>query len=771
MRLPIKWLKVALKYFTSSIRRKIILPYAVLTLMLAIFGVFIVTRLVAGSFEARLKNQLLQAGRVVSDEIVNQERVRLTVERSVANTEGVAEALVDRDYEQLNELIAPIIGNHRDIDGIMVINAQGKEVLRLQRNNLAANTPAQTSLNSGADFFSWPAVRRALAGTDNGAKEIQVAQDPKTKELIIYTIGPVQTSNGIVGAVLIGTYLKKQIDAIKKLALVDITLFDEKAQVVYSTLVNDPEQARQIFQVFTPERYHQVIRLQEVTLLDEILGPEQTTDQEVSVRGQTYRLGYAPFLLRGQIYGVYAVALPTNFITDTNDQSRNILSLVFTVGVVLVFGIGYLVSRRIIKPITRLVQTAQAIAKGDLDQRTRLQEPDEIGILATTFDNMTSELQRLLKIQREEASKLNAILTSIADGVIVQDLAGNTVIMNPAAENILQTMEENFLPQPQPQALLPEPRADDSAATFLSNLTGLDFRESRRFEVGQRTLSALSAPVMTSEKEQLGSVVVLRDISREVESEKLKDDFITSISHELRTPLTAIKGYNQLLGMMAGAKLDERELNFIATIDKNVEDLLQLIQEMLDLSQINAGTLGIDHESLDFSELVETETQKWVEKMAEKDLSFAVHIPEQPVWVEGDRSRLVRVINNLISNAYDYTLPGGQVEIRVTADNSHLQTDIIDSGVGIAPEHQRFLFTRFFRAIHEESTYEVSGAGLGLYISKAIIEAHNGQIWMASSEVNRGSTFSFTLPLIDLEHVASLTDEPIEQLETDNQSV
>lgn len=744
------WLQAGLHYFSSSIRNKIIIPYALLTLMLAVLGVFIVTRLVAGSFEERLKNQLVEAGRVVSDEVVNRERNRLEIQRAVANTEGVAEALVNRNFAGLDDLISPLIANYKDIDSVVLLDTQGKEVLRLQREDNAPNVAAQTYRGSGADFSVWLPVKRVLTNDNDGAKEVQIALDSTSDELIIYTIGSIQNSNGIIGAALVGTYLTKEIEAIQNLALADITLFDEIGEVIYSTLVPNKTEAQEVFKIFTPARYQEVIKQDGVTFLDEVEGPNGPEIQDVQARGQIYRLAYAPFILRNRIYGVYAVALPTSFITETNDQNRNVLALIFSGGVVLVLVIGYAVSQRIIGPIVKLVKTSQAIARGELDQRTGLVQGDEIGILAATFDDMTDELQRLLRVQRDEASKLNAILSSIADGVIVQDDEGNTVIMNPAAENILEAVGGDFRyasPVSAPH--------EAQASPLLTHLTGLEFHETRRFEAGQRVLSALSAPVLTADKEQLGSVVVLRDITREVESERLKDDFITSISHELRTPLTAIKGYNELLRMTAGDKLDTRQLSFIETVDKNVGDLLQLIQEMLDLSQINAGTLGIDQEPVNLAQLITSESEKWTEKMEERELTFAVHVPDEPVWVEGDWSRLTRVVHNLIRNAHDYTLPGGQIEVRLKRENGRGQAEFIDTGVGIAPEQQRFLFTRFFRAIHAESTFEVSGAGLGLYISKAIIEAHQGEIWL-ESKLNQGSTFTFALPIIET------VDNPLE---------
>jgi signal transduction histidine kinase len=761
MKTPAQWLRAGSKFFSSSISNRIIIPYALLTLVLAAFGVFVVTQLVAGSFEERLKNQLIEAARIVSDEVVNRERLRLEMERTVANTIGLPQALVDRDFEELYDLVFPHIANTKAIDSVVLLDTQGKEVLRLQRETVDANVPLQTYKGSGADFFGWSAVARVLSDPQGSLKDVQIAQDTNSNELIIYTVGPVKTSEGTVGAVLVGTYLKRELDAIHELALADITLFDEQGQVIISTLVLDEAEAAEVFKVFTPERFQQVVdNAEDVVYFDEVEEPE-----EVETRGQTYRLAYAPFILRGQVYGVYAVALPTNFITNTNNQSRTLLSLIFSAGVVAVLVIGYVVSQRIIRPIIRLVQTSQDIAKGNLDRRTGLQREDEIGILASTFDNMTSELQKKTIELREEASKLTAILHSIADGVIVQDLEGHIITTNPAAEEILEAIGDDFMP-PEPEAGYlgagQEPGQTQSRQ-LLNHLTGLEFHETRRFEMGRRVLSALSAPVVTSDGEQLGSVVVLRDITREVEAERLKDDFITSMSHELRTPPTAIKGYNDLLKMTAN-NLDERQKSFIEAIEQNVTDLLNIIQQMLDLSQIDAGTLGIDQELENLVELIETEAEQWAEQMEEKGLAFSVHLPDEPIWVEGDWNRLTQVMHNLLSNAYNYTLSGGNVEVSVKQKDGQVQVDVKDTGVGISKEDQRFLFTRFFRAIHEESTFEVSGVGLGLYMSKAIIEAHNGSIWM-ESELYQGSTFSFALPMADAELVDA-EEEIMEYLET-----
>jgi signal transduction histidine kinase len=356
----------------------------------------------------------------------------------------------------------------------------------------------------------------------------------------------------------------------------------------------------------------------------------------------------------------------------------------------------------------------------------------------------------VIRRQEQEAGKLNAILNSIADGVIMQDLAGKIETTNPSAQQLIDALTTDFISassqmDPAKQQAQVEARLD----SLFHYLASLEPYKTQNIEIGRYVLSTRAAPVTNQDGEPTGNVVVLRDITYEVEAKKLKDDFVTTVSHELRTPLSVIKGYNDLLRMNAGRVAEEYRPNFFKSldnIDKHIDDLLDLIEKTLDLTQINAGALGIDRERLNLSRIIATETAQWRERMTEKQLTYQLHLPDEPIWVEGDENRLVRVINNLLKNAHSYTLPGGVVEVSVHRLPEQVLVNITDTGVGISKRDQPFLFSRFYRAIHAEGTYEVSGAGLGLFLSKAIIEAHGGQIWF-ESEVKEGSTFSFTLPV------------------------
>ena len=361
-------------------------------------------------------------------------------------------------------------------------------------------------------------------------------------------------------------------------------------------------------------------------------------------------------------------------------------------------------------------------------------------------------IQRVVQAQKREAGKLKAILDSIADGVIVQDEAGNIEMMNPSARHILDALSGN-LPVPREQTLDSEAyqaRVKAKESSLLSYLAGLEFYEPQNIEIERRVLNALSAPVVMPAGERAGAVFVLRDVTSEVEAIKLKDNFITSISHELRTPLAVIKGHNDLLRMSLSAVVSDQQENFrinLENVDNNITDLLNLIEHMLDLTQIEAGVFWVNRERIDVLALLRAEAEQWQEMMADNELAYHLDLPKGPIWIYGDENRLTRVLHYLLDNAHNYTLPGGRVAVKLRQGSDHIQVDVTDTGVGIDPKYHPFIFERFFRAIHAGDTYEVSGSGLGLFMSKTIIEAHDGKIWF-ESEIDKGSTFSFSLPTI-----------------------
>jgi signal transduction histidine kinase len=173
---------------------------------------------------------------------------------------------------------------------------------------------------------------------------------------------------------------------------------------------------------------------------------------------------------------------------------------------------------------------------------------------------------------------------------------------------------------------------------------------------------------------------------------------------------------------------------------------------MIDISEIQAGTLKLDKQELNFSELVKKVSETWRERIEAKGLSFQVILPDTDLIVFGDSNRLSWALDNLLSNAYNYTLTGG-VEVRLFGEPGRARLDVTDTGVGVDVADQPFLFARFFRAGHQ-ATYQVGGVGLGLFICRALLELHGGQVW-TKSQLDVGSTFSLALPLSEPEPIAT----------------
>jgi signal transduction histidine kinase len=253
---------------------------------------------------------------------------------------------------------------------------------------------------------------------------------------------------------------------------------------------------------------------------------------------------------------------------------------------------------------------------------------------------------------------------------------------------------------------------------------------------------------MTKDGIELGRVMVFRDITREVEVDRLKDEFIENVSHELRTPLTSIKGYSELLTLTAQDKLDEQQRKSLSYISQRSSQLVTMIGELLDMTDIAAGTLGLDLAPTSLDKLILEVVDSWQERIEEKQLTAVIQLSNDLPHVLVDRDRVKRVLHNLISNAYNYTMPGGKITVTTYTARDKVRVDVEDTGVGISEPDQSRLFTRFFRA-RDVPHDEVRGAGLGLYMAKALVEAHGERIWLERSKLEEGSIFSFTLPMAE----------------------
>jgi signal transduction histidine kinase len=246
----------------------------------------------------------------------------------------------------------------------------------------------------------------------------------------------------------------------------------------------------------------------------------------------------------------------------------------------------------------------------------------------------------------------------------------------------------------------------------------------------------------------LGTVSIFRDITHEVEVDRLKSEFVATVSHELRTPMTSVRGYVDILLMGAAGALNENQAHFLGIVKNNTERLNILVNDLLDISRIEAGRVTLAPQSLDLRDLAEDVLADVLRRSQEenKPMAIALDASKNLPRVQGDAERVRQVLGNLVSNAYHYTPENGQITVHITAaDGNEVQVDVEDTGVGIPVEDQDRIFDRFYRG-EDPLVLATPGTGLGLAIVKQLVEMHDGRIWLRSDGVGQGSTFSFTLP-------------------------
>jgi len=224
-----------------------------------------------------------------------------------------------------------------------------------------------------------------------------------------------------------------------------------------------------------------------------------------------------------------------------------------------------------------------------------------------------------------------------------------------------------------------------------------------------------------------------------------KTEFISFVSHELKQPMTAIKGYTDLLVKGLAGDLTETQRSFLEVIRSNLNRMDTMVQELLDISRIEAGRLRLEIGQVALREAVEEAVRTFRQEIEAKRQTLEVEIVEPLPPVRADRNRVVQILTNLLSNAYKYTPEEGHIRVTVQPDGGVVVCSVSDTGIGIAPEEQERLFTKFFRSQHP-AVRNVPGTGLGLVITRSLVELQGGQIWV-ESEPGKGSTFTFTLPV------------------------
>ncbi len=369
--------------------------------------------------------------------------------------------------------------------------------------------------------------------------------------------------------------------------------------------------------------------------------------------------------------------------------------------------------------------------------------------------DQAERLGSMLRREQEDASRSQAILEAVADGVLVTGANNRISFLNRSAAQILDLEPGQVIGQ---SLDVFGGLFGKSAGSWMETIrnwsdgvasheTGT-FAERLDLENGRIVLVHLAPVVLQSDF--LGTVSIFRDITHEVEVDRLKSEFVATVSHELRTPMTSIRGYVDVLLMGAAGAVNENQEHFLNIIKSNTERLNILVNDLLDVSRIESGRVTLSPQALDLREIAEDVIGDVLRRSQEenKPVALSLEAPKKLPHVYGDIERVRQILGNLVDNAYHYTPENGTIIVQIHPNGGkEVQVDVKDNGIGIPLEDQARVFERFYRGEHP-LVLSTPGTGLGLSIVKQIVEMHKGRIWMKSSGVpGDGSTFSFTLPI------------------------
>jgi len=410
--------------------------------------------------------------------------------------------------------------------------------------------------------------------------------------------------------------------------------------------------------------------------------------------------------------------------------------------------LAFFLARRIVEPLRQLTASTARIAGGDLSAKVAVSSRDEVGVLAVEYNRMA---ERIRQLRSSDMGKLlvaqqttEAAIDSLYDPVIVTDGEGCVTKLNPAAEEIFGSEKENTGKHVGEMAR--DVRIAGAVAEALESQRpvageGMSSVLPLAVDGSERAFRLRTTPMRDNGHHLLGAVTILEDITHLREIDRLKSEFIATASHELRTPLTSVQMGVHLLLEGALGELTDQQNEVLQACRQDCERLDKLMRDLLDLSKIEAGESQPQLAAISARDLLTTAVEELRPQVEAKDLTLSVDAPIDLPWVLIDRLQIGRVISNLVINALRHT-KNGEIKISAEQRDNHVAISIADTGSGIPTEYLPHVFDKFVQ-VPDAPT---GGAGLGLTISKSIVEAHGGQI-SVQSQVGRGSTFTFTLPL------------------------
>ena len=699
------------------INARITLPFLLVIVIVAAIGTVVITSLVAGNIQERLANQLADSVQAAVNTVADIERQQLATLRSMTFTEGISNAILSDEANAIELLLLPIAANNR-VDDLVVFGTNSQTIYRIQRETTGNYVSAPL-----LDLSTWTIAQNILSGEPDefGDKFAEFHGDGSDRTLY-FGASFVDNTGDVVGGVMVGVRGSTLIRLLVEQSISSVTLYDEEGNITETSFRSQNETELNI----TAQRVAEVQSDLETLQID----------NEVTVGDTLYQFIYTSFQLRGEHIGVMSSALPVDFVANRVSTSRNAFFGIFAGMVFAVAVLGVFISRSIVRPVFRMVETTRAIESGDLTKRVRLQMPDELGELGRSFDHMTDrlldqnqEIRDLFNLQLQETARRDAVLGSISDAVVVLDNEGNTILSNETAQALIQRLQADPNPPIPPDFSLLKRQSDPYTISAYDD-----------------HYSVLSRPVKLDTGATLGYVQVLRDITAIVESDRLKDEIILQLSHELRTPLTSARGYTDLLVHIAAARLTPQDKDFLLKTLGHLDTLGEMIDQVIEVNAILSDRFEITFEPFNLSNSLQNLLKELQPRVEDQGVKLIKLLNPKTIWLNGDQAHLEQTFVHIIKNAYNYTLEGGWIEVGLDVDARDVIITVADSGVGIDADEIDKVFEKLYRGRSADAgPTDTRGMGLGLYISQQIIEAHHGKI-LLQSKPGLGTLVTIRLP-------------------------
>jgi len=476
-----------------------------------------------------------------------------------------------------------------------------------------------------------------------------------------------------------------------------------------------------------------------------------------------------------QVIGSIQVGLSGHTMNIVGKATRNLMLIIFTIAWILSIAAVLINTLLITRQIKLLSEGVRKISTGEFGYKITSKDLwGDIKHLFESFNTMSSKLRtyedKNIDQLTYERNKMEAVLMSIANGVVVCDNSDQIILVNNAALKMLEVKVKEII-----KTKITEYYDTNGELCFKNKIR--DFKDTPyegnraqnlecQLEMNGKIIKTIISPIFTVHEEYIGYILILHDITKEAEIDKIKNTFISNVSHELRTPVTILRTYIDTLYNCEEKLDDKTKRDFLSIINHESDRLNNMVNDVLDFSKLDSPDVRLEKDLSNMGAIIEITVKSMKVLAEEKGVSFSIIIePELPEVMVNSES-IERVLKNLISNSIKYSHKNSRVKIRAEIDRSgeFLQVSIEDNGIGIPEEHLAKIFDRFYRI--ETKVHSVKGTGLGLHLVKIAIEKHHGGKVFVESKQNEGSTFGFKIPLKYVEEVSLKTQETAKSLKT-----